>query len=96
MSFQETVTTLDTQNLVTQIAVTDNQTSEISVKTKGDFDSGNLDIGYTDDNTLQGNFIVSDSLTADGDVVYKIGRNQIMFARVTGAFAQVIVKTTPV
>jgi len=95
-NFHETVTTLDTQNLVTQIAVTDNKTSQISVKSKGDFDSGNLDIGYTSDNTSGGTFIVSNSLTEDGDLVYKIGRNQTMFARVTAAFGQVLVKTTPV
>lgn len=94
--FKETVTVLDTQNEVKEIASTDNQTGEVAVKVEGDFSADDVEIGYTDTNTSLGTFIPAATLAVDSDVTYKIGRNQIMYARALGVAPLINVKTTPV
>jgi len=94
--FVEVITVLDLQNEVKEIATTDNETGEIAVKFDGDFSAGDVELGYTDTNTSAGTFISSFSSSVLSDVTYKIGRNQIMYARATGATPDINVKTTPV
>jgi len=92
----ERLTTLDTQNEVLEIAVTTDGTSAVSIKFEGTFDSGNIEVGYTDTNAGGGTFFVAvDGLSsAAGDFIYTIGRNQRVFARATGASPSIDVKTS--
>ena len=94
----ERLTNLDTQNAVTEIAVTSGIDSIVSIKFEGDFDSGNFEVGYTDDNLSSGTFeaITGATATADGDYVYTAGRDQRVFARATGASPDINVKTAVV
>lgn len=90
------LTVLDTQNEVKEIAVTSSADSIVSIKFEGDFSSGNMEVGYTDTNTLDGTFEIATggTSTADGDFIYTIGRDQRVFARATGASPDINVKTT--
>lgn len=92
----ERITVLDTQNEVKEIAVTSDEDSIVSIKFEGDFDSGNMDVGYTDTNKSDGTFEIATggTSTADGDFIYTIGRNQRVYARATGASPDINVKTT--
>lgn len=91
----ETLTTLDTQNEVKEIAVTLDGSGKVSIKFKGNFSAGDIEVGYTDTNTIGGTFRVATAGTSSvaGDFVYTIGRNQRVFARATGATPSIDVKT---